>query len=232
MALIIVLGTSGFFFWLPVAIVNAIVPAPVRPYIPKRLRFRARFKRFRTLLMLVFMTTVAKGQNMYAFKNRIASTTKTKSTDPSKNMVKEPIGTDGTDNMKCFIASDSMMEEMMTFDADAYTMVIDNACSYCITNDTRHYVGTPQKINIPVKGIGGKSVSATLKGTVKWSYTNDNGQVHDEYIPNTYYHKDSPYCLYSPQHVAQVANDNFPNKNGTSCTTFADEMQLIWDQRT
>lgn len=226
MALFTILIVVGLFFWLPVTIVLSIMPAPVRPYVPKRLRYRARFKRMQTTMMLVAMATVAKGQHIYTYMNNVPSMMRKES--PNANSALSDDKSMGC----CFVASDQMVEEMMTFDSDAYTMVIDNACSYCITNDTRHYIDTPEKIDIPVKGIGGKSVSATLKGTVKWSYTNDNGQVHDEYIPNTYYHKHSPYCLYSPQHVAQVANDNFPTKNGTSCTTFADEMELVWDQRT
>ena len=119
----------------------------------------------------------------------------------------------------------------VVFDTNSFDIVIDSACSYCITNDASHFINRPQQINIPVKGIGGKQINATMKGTVKWSFANDNGQVHDEYISNTFYHKDSPYCLYSPQHVAQTANDHTPIRNGTMCTTYAKEMELVWDQR-
>jgi hypothetical protein len=88
-------------------------------------------------------------------------------------------------------------------------------------------VGDVQQVNIAVKGIGGKQVSATMKGTVRWSFANDE-QVHDEYIPNTYYNETSPYCLYSPQHVAQVNNDHHPLKNGTYCITYADMLIHIY----
>jgi hypothetical protein len=129
--------------------------------------------------------------------------------------------------------SDQMMHPTMDhsrFDDESFTIVIDNACSFCVTNDVRHYVGTPEDVSVPVKGIGGIQIKATKKGTVKWSFTNDQGQVRDEYIPNTYFHENSPYCLYSPQHVAQIANDNYPIKNGTMYTGNAEEIVLIWDQ--
>jgi hypothetical protein len=118
------------------------------------------------------------------------------------------------------------------FEANIYDIAIDSACSYCITNDMQHFVGDIEQVNVAVKGIGGKVVSATLKGTVKWSFANDEGIVHDEYIPNTYYNAESPYCLYSPQHVAQSTNDHHPERNGTYCVTYADTLELHWNQRT
>jgi hypothetical protein len=46
-----------------------------------------------------------------------------------------------------------------------------------------------------------------------------------------YYNADCPYCLYSPQHVARVANDNYPKRRGTYAIAYDDCMELIWDQR-
>ena len=118
------------------------------------------------------------------------------------------------------------------YDSDSFLIVIDNACSFCITNDKRHFVGQPETIDIQVRGIGGKRVTATLRGTVRWCIPNDDGEIHEELIPNTYFQEQAAYCLYSPQHVAQVANDNFPFPIGTYCATYADSVELYWDQRT
>ena len=118
------------------------------------------------------------------------------------------------------------------FDGDMFDMVIDSGCSYCITNDINHFIETPEQTNVAVKGIGGQVVKATMKGTVRWSFANDNGQIHDEYIHHTYYNADCSYCLYSPQHIAQQANDHHPKKNGTYSVTYADHMELYWDQGT
>jgi hypothetical protein len=147
---------------------------------------------------------------------------------------------DMDDDPTCFVAQASRdsseqkkaSDEGARYDSDSFLIVIDNGCSYCITNDVSHFVGTPEQIKISVKGIGGQKVVATLKGTVKWAIPNDDGEIHDELIPNTFYHAESPYCLYSPQHVAQVANDNFPERHGTYCATFDDSVELYWDQRT
>jgi hypothetical protein len=93
-------------------------------------------------------------------------------------------------------------------------------------------VGEIESVSMTVKGIGGKQIMANKKGTVKWSYLNDDGCIHDQYIPNTYYNKESPYCLYSPQHVAQIARDDNPNDDGTCVITYADKLILLWEQRT
>ena len=93
-------------------------------------------------------------------------------------------------------------------------------------------MGETQSTNVNVKGIGGKMVKATMKGTVRWLLANDKGQVHEEYITNTNFHEDCPYCLYSPQHISQIANDHYPKPNGTYCITHADKVELHWDQAT
>ena len=118
------------------------------------------------------------------------------------------------------------------FDRDTFDMVIDSGCSYCITKSIIHFVGTPEQTNVAVKGISRQIIKATMKGTVRWSFANDIGHVHDEYIHHTYYNADCPYCLYSPQHIAQQPNDHRPKKNGTYCMAYADHMELYWDQGT
>ena len=135
----------------------------------------------------------------------------------------------------CFAATSKIPKRKPSrqiFDGDTFNLVIDSGCSYCITNNRNHFVGETQSTNVNVKGIGGQIVKATMKGTVRWSFANDNGQVHEEYIPNTYFNDDCPYCLYSPQHIAQLANDHYPKSNGTYCITYADKVELYWDQAT
>jgi hypothetical protein len=122
------------------------------------------------------------------------------------------------------------IRDEMVFDAQTYLIAIDTGCSFCITNDDRHFVGDVETVEMKVNGIGGKQVVANKKGTVRWSYLNDDGCVYDHYIPNTYYNKASPYCLLSPQHVAQMANDHYPNRDGTCITTYADTLVMMWDQ--
>jgi Reverse transcriptase (RNA-dependent DNA polymerase) len=116
------------------------------------------------------------------------------------------------------------------YDSDSKLMAIDNCCSKCITNDLNDYIEPPAKVNTRVQGIGG-TITATLCGTVRWEIEDDNGVVHQQTIPGTYYNPNSEYKLYSPQHVAQVYNDHTPMQHGTWCATYDDSIVLQWDQR-
>jgi hypothetical protein len=109
-------------------------------------------------------------------------------------------------------------------------MAIDNCCSKCITNDANDFIEPPMEVNVRVQGVGG-TVTAKLCGTVRWDIEDDNGVVHQQIIPGTYYNPDSEYKLYSPQHVAQVANDHHPKPHGTWCATYHDSVVLQWGQR-
>jgi hypothetical protein len=106
------------------------------------------------------------------------------------------------------------MHDGHRYDSDSKVMAIDNCCSKCITNDLTDFIETPTQVNMRVQGIGG-TVTATLCGTVRWDIEDDDGISHQQIIPGTYYNPDSKYKLYSPQHVAQVANDNHPRPHGT-----------------
>jgi hypothetical protein len=116
------------------------------------------------------------------------------------------------------------------YDSDSFIIAVDNCCSRCITNNINDFVGTPIKVDVRVKGIGG-SVVATHKGTVKWNIEDDQGKIHSILIPNSYYNKESPYRLFSPQHFSQSADDHFPKQYGTWCGTYDDAIVLHWDQR-
>jgi Reverse transcriptase (RNA-dependent DNA polymerase)/GAG-pre-integrase domain len=122
------------------------------------------------------------------------------------------------------------MHDGHRYDSDSKVMAIDNCCSKCITNDLTDFIETPTKVNMRVQGIGG-TVTATLCGTVRWDIEDDDGISHQQIIPGTYYNPDSKYKLYSPQHVAQVANDNHPRPHGTWCATYNDSVVLQWNQR-
>ena len=140
-----------------------------------------------------------------------------------------------SDDLVCFASavankSGSAKTKDTAQDPDSFIMAIDNACSYCITNDSSHFIGKPESVKMRVRGVGGQ-VTATLRGTVSWSFVNDSGAVHEELIPGTYYDRQAPYCLYSPQHVAQIANDHTPEADGTGCFTGASSVALYWKQK-
>jgi hypothetical protein len=54
------------------------------------------------------------------------------------------------------------------------------------------FVGTPEKIDVSLRGIAGTSTS-TYKGTVRWAFEDDQGVVHTWDIPDTYYNKGTPF---------------------------------------
>jgi hypothetical protein len=132
--------------------------------------------------------------------------------------------------LHCFMASTSSLASRTGANGN-FQMVVDPGCSYCMTNDKSHFVSDVRAVSTKVTGISGHHVQATLRGTVKWSFKNDLGQLHDEYITNVYYNSECPYCLYSPQHVAQIAKDNHPVPKGTYSVFYDDSMELVWDQR-
>jgi GAG-pre-integrase domain len=116
------------------------------------------------------------------------------------------------------------------FDSDSYIIAIDNCCSRCITNSLSDYVGPTTKTRTRVKGVGG-DLDVSIKGTVHSTIEADNGTTHTHVIPDVYYNKHTPYRLLSPQHLAQVSNDNYPSPNGTWCATYRDHVILQWSQR-
>ncbi|CAB9503016.1 unknown protein [Seminavis robusta] len=132
-----------------------------------------------------------------------------------------------------FLDQDDDTEEpakQQEYDADSVLIAIDNCSSRCITNCMKDFIGKPTKVNVTVQGIGG-TVTATYKGTVRWSIKDDDGRVHHFVIPDTYYNPSTPYRLLSPQHWAKVAEDNLPQQRGTWCATYEDSVELFWGQR-
>ncbi len=104
------------------------------------------------------------------------------------------------------------------FDSDSFTILVDNGASRCMTNDTKHFIGTPTVVNKQVKGLGAGKVS--LEGTARWSWEDGAGKTHTVDIPNTLFCPDLPYCLLSPQHLATETRDNAPSPtNGTWLAT-------------
>ena len=118
----------------------------------------------------------------------------------------------------------------MVFDTDSFNLVVDNCASASITNDLRDYISPPSKSRTRIVGVTGVS-SSTMVGTVKWVIEDDSGRAHSIILPNTYYAKEAPYKLLSPQHWSQVAEDHRPERNGTWCATYSDSIVLEWNQR-
>ena len=120
--------------------------------------------------------------------------------------------------------------QQVTFDSDSYDIMVDNCCSYSITNNLADYITAPTTAHVQVRGYVGATSNANKVGTVKWKIEDDAGKVHDLLLPGTYYSPKAEHRMLSPQHWCQVANDHKPNRNGTLCVTQADSVILKWDQ--
>jgi hypothetical protein len=250
-ALIIIIAITMISFVLAYTTMTIIMGDGKYKYIPKRLRWnrervkriylkvrlRTRWKMYSIRLGMVYLVSTigcAMGQSNKIYRNYVYENTGTRIDIPTiaHTTEKDIYAMVGTRiPHKATKKGPLKGRHRDIFDGDTYQILVDGGCSYCITNDMRHFVGTPKETNVSVKGIGGQMVQATFIGTVKWSYANDQGQIHDEYIRNTYYNEGSQYCLYSPQHVAQQANDHYPKRNGTFSISYDYYMELYWDQR-
>jgi hypothetical protein len=115
------------------------------------------------------------------------------------------------------------------FDTDSKAIGIDNRCSACISHDTTDFVGELRDSHRRIKGIGGILTSKIKTGTIKWSWEDDQGVIHDFIIPNSYYVPDTKVRLLSTQHWAQTQKDIKP-KQGTKGITNANNITLEWKQ--
>ena len=106
---------------------------------------------------------------------------------------------------------------------------MDNHSSFTISNNVHHFVGKLRPYKAKLLGIGGIS-AIHGRGTIRWTFDDDDGYHHTIVIKDAIYVPSAPICLLSPQHWAQVAKDHSPLQDGTWCATFSKSVVLHWDQ--
>ena len=116
------------------------------------------------------------------------------------------------------------------WDSDGQQLMVDNGSSASITPYLTDFIVPPQPINSRVKGIGGHA-QATYKGTVQWKVQDDQGQLHHFTLPNSYFIASAPSTILCPQHLAQIAKDNYPLPLCTGEVMGDEYIQLFWNQR-
>jgi hypothetical protein len=119
-------------------------------------------------------------------------------------------------------------EREVTFDTDSHAIGIDNRCSAYISPDPKDFIGKFQKTNRTITGFGGMRVRSIMKGTLRWHWEDDTGQVHQFDIPDSYYVPCSKQRLLSPQHLARILKSK-RSPRGLVCENDADEAKLIWN---
>jgi hypothetical protein len=104
-------------------------------------------------------------------------------------------------SITCMAASG--IADTMAFDSDSKQVAIENCSSRSLTTSRRDFVpGTIQKCNVAVSGLGGQ-IKCKIKGTVCWTFDDDQGRPHDFLLPTTPMCEALPHRLLSPQHWAQ-----------------------------
>jgi hypothetical protein len=129
-----------------------------------------------------------------------------------------------------FTATKPDGRRLARFDSDSFVMAVDNCCTKCVTNCMADFVGPTESVNTRITGVGG-IIPATVKGTVHWTIEPDRGMPRTFVIKDVLYNKDVPYRLFSPQHVAELEQDDYPKPDGTWCATYKDRVVLYWNQR-
>jgi hypothetical protein len=116
------------------------------------------------------------------------------------------------------------------FDTDSFQIGIDNHCSVSMVKSTdllEDLVLDNHKRR--VNGIEG-GLEILGRGTFVFNIEDDDGKIHTVRIPNSVYVPGLRYCLLSPQHWAQMANDHHPTPRGTRMENDDQHCILIWGQ--
>ena len=112
------------------------------------------------------------------------------------------------------------------FDTDTKAIGIDNRCSACISHDINDFVGPVHKSDKVISAFGGRQQMRVYKGTIVWSWLDDNGVQSKFRIPNSYFVPEGKSRLLSPQHWASTQpRDTIQNEKWFS-TTHADRCVL------
>ena len=117
-------------------------------------------------------------------------------------------------------------QHTLSFDTDSFRIGVDTCASVCFTNTRSDFVSPPTPCNTQIRGVGGDSQALEV-GTVRWYVVDDTGTRRLLQIPGTYYAPSIPDRLLSPQHLAQVLQDN----EGTGVEVGAKTCKLYWQRR-
>jgi len=120
-------------------------------------------------------------------------------------------------------------ETLVTFDADAKMVGIDDRASGCISHDETDFIGPLVDCNRVIKGYKGTKSYGLKMGTIRWHIPNNQGQVFTVKIPNSYYDPNGTMRLLSPQHFAQTQTKLDRLREGTGARTIANKCTLFWD---
>ena len=127
------------------------------------------------------------------------------------------------------------VEELMEVAASKYKMLVKNG-SWKTTEFTDNpfvaltaeaeFDCKPVQVNANINRVGG-AIQLTHKGTVTWSFQDNEGRPHAFLIKDSYYAPNAPCWLLSPLHWSQNTADNASRK-GTWSATYFNRVELHW----
>ena len=112
------------------------------------------------------------------------------------------------------------------FDTDTFTVCPDNCTTQHISNNEAimtDLIDLP--FDVPMSSVGGLSITKQM-GTMHLNIKDDQGNVHKESFPDTYYMPQSPKILISPTQWDEQINDD--DDESTSITTFHHHSKFKW----
>ena len=116
------------------------------------------------------------------------------------------------------------------FDSDAKAIGINNRYSACISHDISDFVGPMLKSDKVISAFGGRQQMKVYKGTIAWSWTDDDGVQTKFRIPNSYYVPEGKSRLLSPQHWASVQPKDTIRNGRWYSTTHTDRFIMHYEK--
>ena len=105
-------------------------------------------------------------------------------------------------------------------DTDSSQIGVDNRCTACISNKVEDFLNDLTHSKRVIKGFGGSQTTNLMVGTLKWSWADDEGIIHDFLIPHSYYVPHGNCKLLSPQHWAKHQRKLHPRYNTGEFTNY------------
>jgi hypothetical protein len=117
-------------------------------------------------------------------------------------------------------------EREVVFDTDSKPVGIDNRASAYISGDIDDFEGKLEETNQVIKGFGGTSTRNVYRGTAVLKIEDDDGKVHKDHLPNSYYVPNTKGRLLSPQHWSRELRKQ--GKKGAHSRTDYDRITMNW----
>jgi hypothetical protein len=124
-------------------------------------------------------------------------------------------------------AYENKTERKAIFDTNSKPVGIDNHVSAYISGNIDDFDGKLEETNQVIKGFGGTSTRNVYRGTAVLKIEDDDGKVHKDHLPNSYYVSNTKGQLLSPQHWSRELR-NQGKKQGAHSRTDYDRITMNW----